>query len=101
MEDCSIIKDRLYCMRTCIRGKVGADECPVGAKKETGHTEPGKVQGQAGWTEIERFISKLEKQKDLPADFNQDDWYSLVEYVTVYSREDIGFTFKNGREVRT
>ncbi len=101
MEDCSIIKDRLYCMRTCIRGKVGADECPVGAKKETGHTELGKVQGQAGWTEIERFISKLEKQKHLPADFNQDDWYSLVEYVTVYSREDIGFTFKNGREVRT
>ena len=32
--------------------------------------------------------------------FNEDDWYSLVEYATVYSREDIRFTFKNGMEIK-
>ena len=33
-------------------------------------------------------------------EFNGEDWYSLVEYATVYSREDIRFTFKNGMEIK-
>ena len=33
-------------------------------------------------------------------EFKEDDWYSLVEYATVYSREDIRFTLKNGMEVK-
>ncbi len=32
--------------------------------------------------------------------FYEDDWYSLVDYATVYSREDIRFTFKNGMEIK-
>ena len=28
------------------------------------------------------------------------NWYSLVEYAMVYSREDIRFTFKNGMEIK-
>ena len=32
-------------------------------------------------------------------EFNEDDWYSLVDYATVYSGEDIRFTFKNEMEV--
>ena len=34
------------------------------------------------------------------AAFNEDDWYSLVDYATVYSREDIRFTFKTGWRLR-
>ena len=33
-------------------------------------------------------------------EFKEDNWYSLVEYATVYSREDIRFAFKNGIEVK-
>lgn len=34
------------------------------------------------------------------AEFNEKDWYSLVEYATVYNRDDIRFTFKNGMEIK-
>ncbi len=33
-------------------------------------------------------------------EFNEDDWYSLVDHAMVYSREDIRFTFKNGMEIK-
>ena len=33
-------------------------------------------------------------------EFKEDNWYSPVEYATVYSREDIRFAFKNGIEVK-
>ena len=48
----------------------------------------------------ERFLAELEKRDASLTEFNEEDWYSLVEYVTVYSREDIRFTFKNGMEIK-
>ena len=48
----------------------------------------------------ERFLVEVEKRDGLLTEFNEEDWYSLVEYATVYSREDIRFTFKNGMEIR-
>ena len=48
----------------------------------------------------ERFLTELEKRDGPMTEFNEEDWYSLVEYATVYSREDIRFTFKNGMEIR-
>ncbi len=33
-------------------------------------------------------------------EFNEVDWYSLVDYATVYKKEDIKFTFKNGMNVK-
>jgi len=47
-----------------------------------------------------QFVSALEKRDGPLTEFNEDDWYSLVEYATVYSREDIRFTFKNGMEIK-
>ncbi len=47
-----------------------------------------------------RFISRLEKLDSPLTAFYEDDWYSLVDYATVYSREDIRFTFKNGMEIK-
>ncbi len=47
-----------------------------------------------------RFISRLEKLDNPLTAFYEDDWYSLVDYATVYSREDIRFTFKNGMEIK-
>lgn len=48
----------------------------------------------------ERFLAELEKRDGPLTEFNEEDWYSLVEYATVYSREDIRFTFKNGIEIK-
>ena len=48
----------------------------------------------------ERFLAELEKRDGPLTEFNEEDWYSLVEYATVYSREDIRFTFKNGMEIK-
>lgn len=48
----------------------------------------------------ERFLAELEKRDGPVTEFNEEDWYSLVEYATVYSREDIRFTFKNWMEIK-
>lgn len=48
----------------------------------------------------ERFLAELEKLDGPLTKFCEEDWYSLVEYATVYSREDIRFTFKNGMEIK-
>lgn len=55
---------------------------------------------QAKREKIGRFVSCLEKLDGHLTAFKEDDWYSLVEYATVYSKEDIRFTFKNGMEVK-
>ena len=50
---------------------------------------------------VEKVKTLCLEQTDGPLTaFNEDDWYSLVEYATVYSREDIRFTFKNGMEIK-
>ena len=46
------------------------------------------------------FNSMLQKQKELVTGFDEDLWYSLIEYVTVFNKEDIRFTFKDGTEIK-
>jgi len=55
---------------------------------------------QAKRERIERFISSPEKRDGLLTKFNEDDWYSLAEYATVYHKNDIQFTFKNKMKVK-
>ncbi len=55
---------------------------------------------QAKREKIGRFVSCLEQMDGPITKFKVDDWYSLVDYATVYSREDIRFTFKNGMEIK-
>ena len=55
---------------------------------------------QAKRKEIRRFISSLEKEDGPLTEFNEDDWYDLVDYATVYGKDDIRFTFKNGMEIK-
>lgn len=55
---------------------------------------------QAKRVKIGRFVSSLEKLDGPLTAFREDDWYSLVDYATVYNREDIRFTFKNGMEIK-
>ncbi len=47
------------------------------------------------------FLSGLQKQEDLVTEFDEDLWYGLIEYVTVFSKEDVRFTFKDSTEIMT
>lgn len=49
---------------------------------------------------IEMFLDELQKQEDLVTGFDEDLWYSLIEYVTVFSIEDVRFTFKDGTKIK-
>ena len=71
-----------------------------GAKERLSQVSQAITERQAKREKIGRFVSVLEKLDGPLTAFNEDDWYSLVEYATVYSREDIRFTFKNGMEIK-
>lgn len=46
------------------------------------------------------FLDGLQKQEELVAEFDEDLWYNLIEYVTVFEKEDIRFTFKDGTGIK-
>lgn len=49
---------------------------------------------------IEAFLRDLaEMDKDVQ-EFTDDLWFNLLDHVTVFSKKDVMFTFKNGTEIR-
>ena len=48
----------------------------------------------------ELFIKELKKQSRLITEFSEPLWHTLSDYVTVYAKDDIRVTFKNGMEVK-
>ena len=54
---------------------------------------------QARIKRIRAFIRELRRQDKLITEFDEPLWHSLVEKVTVYSKEDVRFTFKDGTEI--
>ncbi|MGI6056758.1 MAG: hypothetical protein ACOYBD_07245 [Bilifractor sp.] len=48
----------------------------------------------------EVFLEAFEKLPDQLTEFTLDNWNGLVDYATVYTEDDIRFTFKNGQEVK-
>ncbi len=64
-----------------------------------------EVTSQISEKKSQRMLMKkfMEDIKELPQSFEQfdeDAWYALVDYVTVYGRNNIQFTFNNGTVVR-
>jgi site-specific DNA recombinase len=49
---------------------------------------------------IEAFLDELKRQDRLIAEFAPALWYSLVDFVTVYSKDDMRVTFKDGTEIQ-
>ena len=47
---------------------------------------------------VEAFLCTLKKQDVLVTEFDERVWHTLVDEVTVFSEEDIRFTFKDGSE---
>lgn len=54
---------------------------------------------QSRGAKIEAFLEALTKA-ELVNKFETTLWCSLVDYVTVHSKDDVRFTFKNGQEIR-
>ena len=48
----------------------------------------------------ESFFKTFKQLPDSLEEFSIDSWNRLVEYATVYSADDIRFTFKNGQEIK-
>lgn len=60
----------------------------------------GITEKQVHREKIEMFLAGLRKHEDLVTEFDEDLWYSLTEYVTVFDKEDIRFTFKDGTDIK-
>lgn len=54
-----------------------------------------KVRGR----QMDSFISELQGQ-DLITEFDEKLWGSLVDFITVYAKDDIRVTFKDGTEIK-
>ena len=48
---------------------------------------------------VEQFLSELSGQ-DAVTEYTDELWYSMIDFVTVYSKDDVRFTFKNGTEIK-
>ena len=46
------------------------------------------------------FLAELERQDGVSTEFDENLWYSLVDFVTVFNKEDVRFTFKDGTEIK-
>jgi len=49
---------------------------------------------------VEAFITALAMQDGLIAEFDERLWFSLVDFATVYTENNVRFTFKNGLEIQ-
>lgn len=50
--------------------------------------------------QIGKFLATLEQQNCIITEFDKNLWYSLLDFVTVFNKEDIRFTFKDGTEIK-
>lgn len=70
------------------------------AKAWLGEVEDGIVAKQAQREMMQNLVDTLEGMQDAVDSFDEGAWYALVGCATVYGREDVRFTFKNGVEIK-
>ena len=49
---------------------------------------------------IEAFLKDLAEMDADVQEFTDDLWFNLLDHVTVCSKKDVRFTFKNGTEIK-
>lgn len=69
------------------------------AKAQLDKVQAEITQKRAQKNMMEIFMEHLRKLPEMVDYFDEGAWFALCEYVTVYSKENIRFTFKNGMEV--
>ena len=45
---------------------------------------------------VESFVADILKRKEPLTEFDEQFWYATIDFVTVYSADDVRFTFKDG-----
>ena len=71
------------------------------AKERYAELEERISERQARQKTLNAFIKTLKKRDGILSEFDETLWSSLVESVTVYAKDNILFTFRDGTEIRT
>ena len=50
-------------------------------------------------TKIAMFLERLENSAELVTEFDEELWYSTVDFVTVYEDMRLVFAFRDGQEI--
>jgi DNA invertase Pin-like site-specific DNA recombinase len=69
-------------------------------KKEISELSDRIQETQSRKAGVEDFLKAFEKTPDTLTKFSFDAFTSLVDYITVYSKDDIRVTFRNGQEIK-
>lgn len=70
------------------------------AKKNLTEVENEISRKELARSSIRQFLDTLRKQTDLVTEFDAAQFQSLVDFITVYSKDDIRVTFRNGMEIK-
>lgn len=57
------------------------------------------IEKQAHREQVTIFLKELENL-ELITKFDEDLWYSLLDYITIYDKETLLIVFKDGTEIR-
>ncbi len=69
------------------------------AKLRLSEVENAILEKQTHREMTEQFLFELQKH-EVVTEFDEGLWLSLVDFVTVYSKDDVRVTFKNGTEIK-
>ena len=69
------------------------------AKARLEEVQAAITEKQAQQKMMENFMEELRGLPQQVDYFYEGAWYAMVDFVTVYGREDVRFTFKNGMEI--
>ena len=70
------------------------------AKARLEEVQAAITEKQAQRKMMENFMEVLRGLPEQVDYFDEGAWYAMVDFVTVYGKEDVRFTFKNGMEVK-
>ena len=69
------------------------------AKARLEEVQAAITEKQAQQKMMENFMEELRGLPEQVDYFYEGAWYAMVDFVTVYGRDDVRFTFKNGMEI--
>ena len=70
------------------------------AKSRIAEVSRLKGDKEARRLQSDHFIKEVKKMDGVVTAFDEKLWYTLVERIVVYSKEDIRFIFRNGAEIK-
>ena len=69
------------------------------AKARLEEVQAAITEKQAQRKMMENFMDEMRSLPEQVDYFDEGAWYAMVDFVTVYGKEDVRFNFKNGMEI--